>query len=279
MSLSYGKETAPSPQEIVVVRGVIGAGRDYLDQPRSYNAFFGFSLDKTISRKHLAMYLEWALEHSRHCPVIVDDMEFRHNYTVFNGLSEKAATSRASLRGLELAEQIAGAIATVTYRYEETFYRKANPDDHRAHAMNVSRSSTYYFNPIAVHYLDHFLQPLIQEYEKNTAFKEDVDAQVDRSVGKRLTPWRTRVSQETYLAGREKLARFVLEETAVTMAMVERGYNVEFYAGQPIQVVVDTYNTDNYPELRRALNLRAQYGHISLGIERIKSPIDITSRP
>lgn len=48
-------------QEQVEVRGVVGNGRNFLDQPGQHNAFLGFSLDKTISDRHLGMYIQWII--------------------------------------------------------------------------------------------------------------------------------------------------------------------------------------------------------------------------
>lgn len=250
-----------SPYEEVVVRGVIGLGKELLDQSRSHNASLGISLDRSISDKHLAMYIQWALDHCRHCPVLIDDWEFRHNYIVFNGMEEEQATDLALHKGVELATRVEGIVAAAKYPY-----REIDPSDHRGHGVWVNRSSSIFRNGLVANILD----TLVETYKRDDEFRLDVDTQVERSVNKRLTSWSKQVTESVYQIGRVQLARFVLEETAITINYVERDYAVELYAGTPIQVVVNLYDpqTNKYPKLREALNLRGQYGHISLGIER-----------
>lgn len=249
-------------REQVVVRGTIGSGKKLLEQPGSCNAFFGISLNKSISDRHLTMYVQWLVDHCRHCPVLIDDIEFRHNYIVFDGMDEAQATNTALHRGLQLATRIAGIVASATYPYKGD--RRVDPDDHRGHGIWVNRSSDEFFGFLKVR-----LGFLTEAYTKDNTFRDDVDAQVERSMKKRLAPWREQAGEVVYQIGRAQLAKFVLEETAVTIDQVERGYAIELYAGDPIQVMVDLYDpqTNKYPKLREALNVQGQYGHISLGIE------------
>ncbi len=259
-NMSYQERS--SRQEGVVVRGAIGLGKELLDQPRSLNAFFGISLDKPISNRHLRKYVQWILDHCRHCPVLIDDIEFRHNWIVFDRMDEKPATDLALSRGLGLAARVAGIVAEATYPYKE----ETDPEDHRRHGIWVNRSSELFRNDV----VSNILESLAQAYKEDEEFRQGVDAQVEKSMGNRIALWRAGVSEEEYKLGRAQLAKFVLEETAVTVDYVERGYTIELYTGAPIQVVVDLYNpqTNKYPKLREALNVQGQYGHISLGIEQ-----------
>lgn len=250
-------------QEEVVVRGVIGTGREFLDQRSIHNAFLGISLDKPISDRHLSLYIQWALVHARHCPVLIDDIEVRYNYMVFKEMNEEDARRLALSRGDKLAVRISGIVASATYTYRRVAYIQQNPEDHRGHAVWLRRASEGYVE-------DRLLEPLTKGYEEDEMFRHDVDAQVERGLGNRFVVWGSQVSEDIYKLGRERLARFVLEETVVTIGLVQRGYSVELYAGPTIQVVVDLYDprANKYPKLREELNTKGNYGHVSLGIQR-----------
>lgn len=239
--------------EEVVVRGVIGAGQEFLDRPHSRGALFGISLDKSISDRHLAIYFQWLLSRCHLCTVLVDDIEFRHNYVVFDRMNEQEATDRVLRRGTALVARIKGNIASTVYLYGES-----NPDDGIDRFL-VRRSSEY----IGMGQVPNVLELLTQAYKAGEEFAYAVDTQVDRSVGNRLERWRAGVNEAEYQFGRKGLAKFVLEETAITVDCVERGYGIELYRGTPIQVVVDLYGqqANKYPKLKKALNLRGQYGH------------------
>lgn len=249
--------------EQVVVRGIIEAGHNFLNQPGRHNAFLGISLDKPISERHLSMYVEWVLSHARHCPIIIDDIEARHNYVVFKKITEDKARILALERGDNLAITISGIVAEAVYPFRQLEYVQQHPEDHRGHAISVKRASEGLVEA-------SFLEPLIRTYHEDEQFRQAVQGQIDHSIGKRLDAWKVQVTAEDYSRGRERLARFVLEETAVTLGIVERQYEVELYVGSPIQVVVDLYNpaVNKYPKLKEELNIRGDYGHISLGIQR-----------
>lgn len=260
-----GTKESSKKQEEVMVRGITGVGRKLLDEPRTRDAFLGISLDKSISDRHLAMYIRWVLNHCRHCPVLIDDIEFRHNYMVFNNMDEEQATNLALRRGSELGARIAAIVARETYPYKEVSYIKSNPEDHRSHAIGVGRSSEDFGWGL----ISKTLETLTRGYEEDDEFRRDVDLQVEKGMGKKLSLWKTRVTDDEYKAGRTKLSGFVLEEAAATILQVQKGYAVELYAGQPILAIANLYDFQNnkYPELREALNLQDEYGHISLGIE------------
>lgn len=203
------------------------------------------------------------IDNARHCPVLIDDIETRHNYMVFRGMDEEQARDLAMSRGAELAVRISGVVAAVTYPYSTAAYKHDHPDDHKGHAVRVRRSSEGYVN-------NEVLEPLTKEYEVNEIFRQDVDAQVERGLRNKLVVWSSHVSEPEYKLGQERLARFVLEETAVTIGLVRMQYEVELYAGPPIQIVVDLFDptANKYPRLRERINTTQSYGHVNLGIRR-----------
>lgn len=252
-------------KEAIVVRGVIGAGNRFLEEPRMHSSFLGFSLTRSISDRHLELLVEWANKQSKVCPVLIDDMEYRHNFIVFAGKSERAAEEFALGKGLELAARISGIVERVAYLDGEPIELKVHSESYVRHRMGVHQSSQYWNLHTA-----GILGPLNRAYEENADFRQRVDDQVEKSLGKRLEGWKISVCEEKYLADRRRLANFVLEETAVTINYVERGYTVELYMGSPIQVVVDLYDKNclDLSKLRETLQLKREYGHINLGIER-----------
>lgn len=249
--------------EQIVVLGVIGAGHDFISQPGRHNAFLGISLDKPASERHLSMYVGWVLDHARHSPIVIDDIEARHNYMVFNNTTEDQARMQALIKGEAMATTLSGIVAKAVYPFRQPTYIREHIEDHRGHAISIKRSSEGLVEA-------RFLDPLTRAYDEDEEFRQAVDAQVDRSIGTRVDIWKARVSAEEYSKGRESLAQFVLEETAVTLHLVERQYVVELYAGSPIQVVVDLYSpvASKYPKLREELDIKGNYGHVSLGIQR-----------
>ncbi len=256
-------------RERVVVREVLGIGKQFLEEPGQHNAFLGLSLDRSMKDRHLELLVEWIIRNARHCPILIDDIEFRHNLMVFGSMNEEKATEEVLHRGMEMASKISGIVARKQYPYSRVSWIQSHYDDHKAHGVWVRRSSEE-FDPR----INGTVRILREAYENDTEFRVDVDTQVERSMETRLTSWKVEVGEEWCSVGKKQLANFVLEEAAVTIDFVRRDYPVELYPGNArILIVTNLYDpsTNKYPELRKLLNIHGEYGHISLGIEQIKN--------
>lgn len=249
-------------QERVEALETIGIGDGFVKQPRSRSAFLGISLDRPITDYHLGLYIRWASAHTKDLLVVIDDIEFRHNYVVFDKMDEESAKERSIRRGESLSARISNIIELSVNPYQTTTRIKNNPGDEQEAAIGLRKTSENLLE-------DRLLAPLTIAYEEDRIFRQTVNEQVTRGLGKKLVNWSFKTSLSDFKLGRERLAKFVLEETAVTIGIIQRGYPVELYAGSPIQVVLDLYDpeTNKFPELREALNIKEEYGHVSLGIK------------
>lgn len=260
-------DTTHSPGEETVVKEVLGIGQKLLDEPGQHNAFWGISLTTTISDRDIALYSNWIMKYCRHCPILIDDFEFRHNYEVLDYHNDPEKHEKALKKvlgnGLNLAGRITAVVAGLQYPHKAITDRT----DHRGHGIWVKRSSE---EPV-LQKSDGVLEKFKNAYKEDDIFRQDVDQQVIRGMGKRIDLWRPSVSHVDYEAGLKSLADFVLEEAAITIDYVERGYSVELHHGRPIEVVVNLYDrgTNKYPQLREMLALKAEYGHIDFGVQKI----------
>lgn len=243
------EQSRTDTKERVIVRGVMGIGKNILDNPGKFPATLGISLDKRFfSKEHLRLYFEWAQKYCSKFLVVIDDFEERHNYVVFKDMDMPSATARAIQRGQELAKANHRALSQL------------NPE--AKSKIIILRSEELFQNPLCVGIADQ----LRVAFQENPAFKRDVKQQLFINIGKKIEEWKKKIPKDEQEKGLDAIAQYLLEEIAVTVYFRDHlGYATEVYPSPPMRVVSDLYD-NKYSELVQKLALKEPFGYINLDI-------------
>lgn len=237
--------------EGLIIKGVEGLGCNVLDQKKQTNAFLGTSLNMNhfFSKKHVGMYIDWALENCHNFLLAIDDFEERNNYMVFKGLGEDNATDLVLQRGQDTAKS-----------YRRILSRYSSTDRSR---IRIVQTADLFQEPRCL----EVTSQLTAVFQEDPQFRDDVYSQLFTNIGSKVEEWRKTVPDSDYQNGLPTLARYLLEELGATLFIREEmGYPVEVYPGSSMKVVRNLYD-GSYPNLTDSLELKGGYGYIYLDIE------------